>query len=120
MPHVHAAGDGAIRLALIGCGNRGTGAVADAFASSGGPVKLYAMADLFEDRVRIDKMSSIAHAIDAINERFGKHKLSLGPSLFLEKHRKTARDVLPWRKTDLLKGETRRQRLNIPRLAIEV
>ncbi len=50
VPHVHAAGDGAIRLALIGCGNRGTGAVADAFASSGGPVKLYAMADLFENR----------------------------------------------------------------------
>jgi len=50
-PHVHAAGDSTIRLALIGCGGRGTGAVADAMDSPYGPVKLYAMADLFERRL---------------------------------------------------------------------
>ena len=48
---IYAAGDNTIRLALIGCGGRGSGAVADAFAAKGGPVKLYAMADLFEDRL---------------------------------------------------------------------
>ncbi|MBI4662064.1 MAG: Gfo/Idh/MocA family oxidoreductase [Verrucomicrobia bacterium] len=47
LPWVHAAEDNTIRLALIGCGGRGTGAVADAFGSSSGPVKLVAMADLF-------------------------------------------------------------------------
>jgi len=51
IPHVHAAGDNAIRLALIGCGGRGSGAVGDAFESPNGPVKLIAMADLFEDRL---------------------------------------------------------------------
>jgi predicted dehydrogenase len=40
-----------IKLALVGCGGRGTGAVADAFSTKGGPVKLYAMADLFEHRL---------------------------------------------------------------------
>ena len=39
-------------MALVGRGGRGTGAVADAFSTSGGPVKLYAMADLFEHRLK--------------------------------------------------------------------
>ncbi len=51
IPRVHAAENHTIKLALIGCGGRGTGAVADAFSTTGGPVKLYAMADLFEDRL---------------------------------------------------------------------
>ncbi|MGM0489506.1 MAG: Gfo/Idh/MocA family protein [Planctomycetota bacterium] len=46
---VHAAEDNTIRLALIGCGNRGTGAVRDAFnVPNGGPIELYAAADLYE------------------------------------------------------------------------
>lgn len=51
LPHVHAAEDTTIRLALIGCGGRGCGAAANAFESPNGPVKLMAMADLFEDRL---------------------------------------------------------------------
>lgn len=51
LPHVHAAEDNTIRLALIGSGNRGSGAVRDAFDAKGGPVKLVAMADLFENRL---------------------------------------------------------------------
>ena len=51
IPHVHAAEDNTIRLALIGCGGRGSGAVANALSAPGGPVKLFAMADLFQDRV---------------------------------------------------------------------
>ena len=52
MPRIYAAQDHTIRLALVGCGGRGTGAVADALSASGGPVKLYAMADLFEPRLQ--------------------------------------------------------------------
>ena len=52
VPAVHAAENTTIKLALVGCGGRGTGAVADAFSTSGGPVKLYAMADLFEHRLK--------------------------------------------------------------------
>ena len=48
---MHAADDDLIRLALIGCGGRGTGAAANAFEATGGPVKLYAMADLFTNRL---------------------------------------------------------------------
>ena len=48
----HAAENSTIKLALLGCGGRGTGAIADAFSTKGGPVKLYAMADLFENRLK--------------------------------------------------------------------
>ncbi|MBN2559598.1 MAG: Gfo/Idh/MocA family oxidoreductase [Phycisphaerae bacterium] len=69
IPRVHAAEDNTIRLALIGCGGRGSGAVANAMAAGGlvmdnayrapdeenassvGPVKLVAMADLLQSRL---------------------------------------------------------------------
>ena len=41
-----------IKLALVGCGGRGSGAVVDAFKCGGGPVKLFAMADVFEHRLK--------------------------------------------------------------------
>ena len=60
-----AAAERTIRLALVGCGGRGTGAVADAFAAAGGPVKLVAMADLFEPRLE----ASLKHLAEAYAER---------------------------------------------------
>ncbi len=51
IPHVHAAEDNTIRLALIGCGGRGSGAAGNALSSPNGPCKLVAMADVFEDRL---------------------------------------------------------------------
>jgi len=52
LPAVHAAEDNTIRLALIGCGPRGSGAVRDALSVQGqGPVKLFAMADLQETKL---------------------------------------------------------------------
>lgn len=51
IPAVHAAEDHTIRLALIGCGGRGSGAVKDAFSVAKGPIELYTMADIFENRL---------------------------------------------------------------------
>ena len=65
MPHVHAAGDDTIRLALIGCGGRGSGAVVDACDSPHGPVKLVAMADLFPNRIA----SSLANLVAKYGDR---------------------------------------------------
>ncbi|NQT54130.1 gfo/Idh/MocA family oxidoreductase, partial [bacterium] len=48
----YAATDDTVRLALVGCGGRGTGAVMDAATCGGGPVKLFAMADLFDHRLK--------------------------------------------------------------------
>ena len=47
VPHVHAAENNTIQVALIGCGGRGTGAAADAMSVTHCPVKLVAMADVF-------------------------------------------------------------------------
>jgi len=53
IPFVHAAEDSTLRVALIGCGGRGTGAASNALSVSGPPVKLVAMADVF--KARLDK-----------------------------------------------------------------
>ena len=60
---VHAGEDNTIRLALIGCGGRGGGAVGNALAATGGPVKLHVMADVFEDRLN--------RSYTALSEKFG-------------------------------------------------
>jgi predicted dehydrogenase len=64
IPRVHAAEDNTIRLALIGCGGRGSGAVGNAMNSPHGPVQLYAMADVAEDR--------LTRAHKALADRFGE------------------------------------------------
>ncbi len=51
IPHVHAAENNTIQVALIGCGGRGTGAAANALSTKNGPIKLVAMADIFEQKL---------------------------------------------------------------------
>ncbi len=51
-PHVHAAENNTIQVALIGCGGRGTGAAANALSVKKGPMKLVALADVFEGRLK--------------------------------------------------------------------
>ena len=55
----YAAGSDELKLGLIGCGGRGTGAVTQALMSSKTPVKLWAMADLFRDR--LDESYTMLH-----------------------------------------------------------
>ncbi len=50
--YAYAGGSDEIRVGLVGCGGRGMGAVRDVVASSDG-VRLVAVADLFEDKVRL-------------------------------------------------------------------
>jgi len=52
IPRVHAAGSDLIQLALIGAGGRGTGAAVNALSVKRGPVKLMAVADIFEERLK--------------------------------------------------------------------
>jgi predicted dehydrogenase len=47
----YAAEDNTIKLALVGCGGRGSGAAAQALSTKG-PTKLWAMADVFEHRLQ--------------------------------------------------------------------
>lgn len=66
VPAVHAAEDNTIRLALIGCGNRGAGAVANALNTSNqGPIQLFAMADL--------QLSQIESKLTVLKEQYPDH-----------------------------------------------
>lgn len=69
----HAAGDDTIKVGLIGCGGRGTGAASQALQTSG-PVKLVAMGDAFPDRVSssletLKKEDKISERIDVPEDR---------------------------------------------------
>ena len=50
-PAVHAAEDNEIRVALVGCGGRGTGAAFNALSVENGPIKLVALADVYENNL---------------------------------------------------------------------
>jgi predicted dehydrogenase len=51
-PKVHAGEDNTIRIALVGCGGRGTSAAGDALAVQNGPIAIVALADVFEGKVK--------------------------------------------------------------------
>jgi predicted dehydrogenase len=72
--NAHAAGDDEIRVALIGCGGRGTGATIDALSVPGGNLKVVALADVFPERLSIKKQSLVSQEqfkdrIDVPDER---------------------------------------------------
>lgn len=60
-----ARGEDEIRIGLIGCGGRGTGAAAQAL-STAGPVRLVAMADAFPDRLQTSLESIQEHHGDSV------------------------------------------------------
>lgn len=64
-PQAHAAGSDRIRIGLIGCGNRGTGAAIDALDADPG-VHLVAMADVFADRLAAAREKIRARAPDRV------------------------------------------------------
>ena len=52
VPLVHAGESNTIQVALVGCGGRGTGAAANALSVKNGPIKLVAMADVFDPKLK--------------------------------------------------------------------
>src|SRR5687767_469531 len=64
IPKVHAAEDSTVQIALVGCGGRGTGAAQNALSVQNGPIKLVAMADVFDHRLKTSH--------DALKGRFEK------------------------------------------------
>ncbi|REK12463.1 MAG: gfo/Idh/MocA family oxidoreductase [Planctomycetota bacterium] len=68
----HAAGSDILKIGLIGCGGRGTGAVGNAFAADK-QTQLVAVADAFEDRAQnsiVQLQKSFASRVDVPPERF--------------------------------------------------
>src|SRR5512142_2987237 len=71
IPHVHAAENNTIQVALIGCGGRGSGAAGDALNTKTGPIKLVAMADAYSDRLRdsYNNLKKLGEKVDVPEER---------------------------------------------------
>ncbi len=62
----HAAGDETLKIALVGVGGRGKGAVRDALSSQG-PIKLVALADVFEEKLASGLKT--LQSVEAIKDR---------------------------------------------------
>ncbi|MBI4681727.1 MAG: DNA polymerase IV [Nitrospirae bacterium] len=77
---------------------------------------------LFDDTARIEKMAKIYHSVDELSTRFGKHTIQHASSLpaKLQGQHEGQRGDIPVRRTDLFKGENRRQRLGLPMLHMKV
>lgn len=70
VPNAYAAGSDTIKVGLIGCGGRGTGA-AEQCVNGGSNVKLYAMGDMFPDHLKNARhnLSKLGDKIDVADER---------------------------------------------------
>jgi len=108
---VHRASDLFEKIFHPGYSYRLTGIVLSKLEEDGG-----IQYSLFDDVPRIQALKSLDKVVDGVNELYGKHALHLGSTLWLGKYRQhvSERGDFPQRKRELLRGETFRQRLNIP------
>lgn len=78
--------------------------------------------DLFGEALSILNSKKLYEAVDAINEKYGKHKVYLGSSFeanHFSQHIGERGDA-PERKAELFKGETKRKRVALPMFMGEV
>lgn len=77
---------------------------------------------LFDDTVRIEKISRVYSAIDTLSEKFGKHTVQHAASLLtkLQSQHEGDRGDVPERRKELFKGESGRQRLGLPVVNVKV
>ena len=77
---------------------------------------------LFDDPAKIEKMAKIYHGIDELSARFGKHTVQHAASLpvILQAQHEGGRGDMAGRKTNLFRGENKRQRLGLPMLNVKV
>jgi predicted dehydrogenase len=69
VPNAYAKGDDVIKVGLVGCGGRGTGAAEQSITSSTN-VKLHAMGDLFKDHLDgcLDKLKQFGDRVDVADD----------------------------------------------------
>ena len=84
-PAVHAAGSDLLKVGLIGCGGRGSGAATQALRADPN-VRLWAMADSFEDRLQsslksLERSEDLAGKLDVPPER-RTYEWACGEKLF--------------------------------------
>ena len=82
---LYAAGSDELKVGLVGCGGRGTGAATQALMATRTPVKLWAMADLFRDE--LDRSYTMLH--DGAEARYDRVAFDgLAPQMDVPESRK--------------------------------
>ena len=74
-PRIYAGENNTIQVALIGCGGRGTGAADNALSVKSGPMKLVAMSDVFEDKLKRSYQGLIEKHADRMDVPEGRRFL---------------------------------------------
>jgi len=76
----------------------------------------YGQLDLFDEVIRLQRLSYLYESVDTLREKYGKHTVFLGASFLAHTHAQHdgERGHLPERQQALLPGETGRKRLGIP------
>lgn len=76
--------------------------------------------DLFGEIEVSTRLYSVYEYVDKMSDKFGKHSVFLGSSFLAHKHgnHQDARAAIPDRRHQLLKGETKRKRINIPVIGV--
>jgi len=69
---------------------------------------------LFDNEERTEELECLYEEITKMSERYGKHVVSAGTSLYLKRKTDSSRATKPIRKEKLLPGETFRKRIRIP------
>ncbi len=77
---------------------------------------------LFDEPSKIEKMSRVYNTVDELSEKFGKHTILHATSLPTKRQsqHEGERGDIPKRKTDMFKGENKRQRLGLPMLHMKI
>lgn len=74
--------------------------------------------NIFEDPVRVVKMQGVDQAIDTINNQFGRHTIHLASTMTANIRNQGDKGLPPRRRQNLLKGENKKKRLNVPLLRL--
>jgi len=112
-PIIDAAMEAMDRLWVPGTRYRATGVVFAAMVTDDS-----AQPDLFGAHVGVERVRRVYESTDTLDDMYGKHAVYVASSHLAQAHAQHdgERGHLPSRKTDLLRGETARQRLSIPML----
>jgi len=75
---------------------------------------------LFASPIKIESSRRLSKAVDAAAAIFGKHKLHSGATMYLDRTIINNREITPERRAISFGGETKRKRIEIPRMDIKV
>jgi len=75
---------------------------------------------LFTDPLKIESLRRLSKAVDDAAAKLGKHKVHSGATMYLDREIVNDREIAPARRSVSLPGETKRKRIYIPRMDVNI